>query len=363
MDHHNKQIILPQVKRLSDSLDTSIEAKMNNKTKPLGSLGKLEEYGKKIAKIQQTLNPTINSKGLLIFAADHGITQEGVSAYPSEVTYQMVLNFLRGGAAINVLCNQGSINLQIVDAGVKGSFDQDPLAQKALEQHTFVSGKIAERTRSFRQGPAMSLDQANKSLQLGVATTTAFIRAHSLQSVGFGEMGIGNTSSASAIIGLITGKSAQQVVGIGAGLDEAGKIHKQSVIAEALNHHKGQQLSGIDILSRVGGFEIGAMAGGMIGAAAQGCVVLVDGLISTASALIASLLEPGVTDYMFLGHKSAEPGHQIAIDHLGLDPILDLHMRLGEGTGAALSMYVLDAACRCLREMASFDDAGVSRES
>jgi nicotinate-nucleotide--dimethylbenzimidazole phosphoribosyltransferase len=259
----------------------------------------------------------------------------------------MVLNFLRGGAAVNVLARQMSARIVVVDAGVIGEFDDHP---------HLVRGKIAPATADFTQEPAMRIDQAERAVQLGIELAQREIE-RGLDLLAVGEMGIGNTTSASAIIAAITGRAAADVTGRGTGVDEAGLRHKIEVVERSLERHAPANQA---TLAKLGGFEIGAMSGLMLGAASQRIPIVIDGLISTAAALIAAQLSPSVSDYLIAGHRGAEPGHRLALEWLGLDPLLSLEMRLGEGTGALLAMPVIEAAMRTLNEMATFDEAGVS---
>jgi nicotinate-nucleotide--dimethylbenzimidazole phosphoribosyltransferase len=316
-------------------------------TKPAGALGKLETLSTRLAGMTGRLDWLPLRRCVVVCAGDHGVVAQGISAYPQEVTRQMVLNFLRGGAAVNVLARQMDARVLVVDAGVRGAFEPHP---------GLVQGKIAPGTADFTQEPAMTAAQAEQALDLGVEVARREID-RGLDLLAVGEMGIGNTTSAAAIIAAITGRPAAEVTGRGTGLDDDGLRHKIRVIETALAR---RQPAAENTLAKVGGFEIGVMAGLMLGAAAQRVPVVIDGLISTAAALIAAQLTPGVTDYLIAGHRSAEPGHRIALEWLGLEPLLDLDMRLGEGTGALLAFPLIEAAMRTLSEMATFDEAGVS---
>ena len=330
----------------------SILHKMDNKTKPLGALGRLESLAVQICQIQQTLSPCVDNKFMLVFAADHGITEEGVSAYPSEVTGQMVTNFLNGGAAINVLCRHHGIDLCIVDMGVNTRIASHPL---------LIDKKVRHGTRNFALEPAMTVAEAIQAIEAGM---TCFLDAHARQPldiIGLGEMGIGNTTSASAIISAATGISPEQATGRGTGVDDAGMRHKIKVLQKGLDFQQPLPTDGMDILCKVGGFEIAGMAGATLAAASRGVAVVLDGVISTAAGLIAYLIKPEVKDYLVSGHRSVEVAQAAALETIGLTPVVDLDLRLGEGTGAALAMDIVDAACRIMREMASFDEAGVSK--
>jgi nicotinate-nucleotide--dimethylbenzimidazole phosphoribosyltransferase len=331
----------------------AIQQKMDNKTKPLGALGRLETLAMQICQIQQTLSPRLDGKFLFVFAADHGITEEGVSAYPSEVTGQMVTNFLDGGAAINVLCRHHGIDMRIVDMGVNA--DLAPHAQ-------LVDKKVRRGTRNFALEPAMTRGEAIQALEAGMA---CFFDAHArqpLQIIGLGEMGIGNTTSAAAIISTVTGIPPEQATGRGTGVDDAGMRHKIKVINKVLDFHCPAPTDGLDILCKVGGFEIAGIAGATLAAASKGVAVVLDGVISTAAGLIAYLIKPEIKGYLISGHRSVEIAQAAALEMMGLTPVVNLDMRLGEGTGAALTIDIVDAACRIMREMASFDEAGVSKQ-
>ena len=316
-------------------------------TKPPGALGYLEELSARLVGMTGRLDWQPQRRVVVVCAADHGVASQGVSAYPQEVTAQMVMNFLRGGAAINVLARQMGTRVVVVDAGVTTPLEPHP---------DLMARKIAPGTADFTIGPAMTPQQAEQSIALGLEVLQReFERGLDLLAVG--EMGIGNTTSASAIIAAITERAPAAVTGRGTGIDQARLERKVMLIERALDRHHPATT---DTLAKIGGFEIGAMAGLMIGAASRRIPVLVDGLISAAAALIAAQLAPRVVDYLIAGHNGAEPGHRIALDALGLEPLLDLGLRLGEGTGAVLAMPIIEAAMRTLQEMATFSDAGVS---
>jgi nicotinate-nucleotide--dimethylbenzimidazole phosphoribosyltransferase len=292
-------------------------------------------------------------KALVICAGDHGVAAQGVSAYPQAVTAQMVANFLAGGAAANVLARQVGARVVVVDAGVVS--DLPP-------HENLVADKIAPGTGDISQGPAMSRAQAAAALGLGLTLAERQV-ASGLDLLAVGEMGIANTTPASALISALTGHPPAETVGRGTGLDDAGLAHKVEVVARALEANQPLDPSdGVAVLAALGGFEIGAMAGLMLGAAAARVPVVIDGLISTAAALVAKALKPRVTDYLIAGHRSTEPGHIFALEALGLEPLLDLGLRLGEGTGALLAFPIIEAAARTLAEMATFAEAGVSEK-
>lgn len=342
------------IPELSKELLAEAQEKIDHKTKPLGSLGILENIAVKMCLIQGNLNPLVQNKSLLVFAADHGITEEGVSAFPQEVTRQMVLNFLKSGAAINVLCKHNNINLSIIDVGVKG---------EKIMHSNLIDKRIDEGTRNFALENAMTPDQAMKAIKAGIEVFETQYALNKTDVIGLGEMGIGNTTSATAIISAITGKSVRECTGRGTGVDNQGLDHKIKVIEKALNFHKLNPKDGIEILCKVGGFEIAAMLGVALAAASKRCAIVLDGLISTSAGLLAYVINPNIAGYFIAGHKSVEKGHIFALEHMGLSPVLDLNMRLGEGTGAALTIDLVDASCHIMCEMASFDEAGISKKT
>jgi len=327
--------------------------KIDNKTKPLGALGRLEDLAVQMSLIQQTLAPRGDHKTLFVFAADHGVTEEGVSAYPAEVTAQMVANFLNGGAAINVLCRHHGIDMHIVDMGVAADLPAHP---------DLIDRKIRKGTRNFALEPAMTRREAIRALEAGM---DCFLDAHAhkpIHLLGLGEMGIGNTTAASAIVCAVTGIAPERATGRGTGIDDAGMRHKIEVIRKVLDFHRPAAADGLDILCKVGGFEIAGIAGAALAAASMGVAVILDGVISTAAGLIAYLIQPQIRDYLISGHRSVEAAQAAALEKMGRVPLIDLDLRLGEGTGAALAMDMVDAACRVMREMASFDEAGVAHK-
>lgn len=339
------------IRPLEMSLNTAARNRIDNKTKPQGSLGRLEDVAVRMSLIQKNLKPAIKNKSLVVFAADHGVAMEGVSAFPAEVTNQMVLNFLAGGAAINVLCRQQDIKLRVADMGVNADFAPHPL---------LIDAKVRKGSRNFLKEPALTREELTKALENGIKVWENQVATDKPDIVAVGEMGIGNTSSASAIIACATGNAPEAVTGRGTGIDDAHLQHKIDVIREALLLHRPNPVNGMDILSAVGGLEIAGMTGFMLAAAATGTPVVLDGLIATAAGLAAALIQPAIKDYLFSGHRSVEKGQIAALEYLGLIPLVDLGFRLGEGTGAALAIHIIDAACRIMSEMASFEDAGVS---
>jgi len=321
-------------------------------TKPPGSLGKLEELSVRLAGAYGNPRPSIGAKTVFTMAADHGVTAEGVSAYPSEVTRQMVLNFASGGAAINVLSRHVGADVSVVDMGVAS--DED------WPGH-IVNRKVAMGTKNMARGPAMSVDEARKCLEIGAELAVQAVEG-GVSAIAIGDMGIGNTTAASAITSVITGKTPAEVTGRGTGIDDTRLRTKVSVIDMAITTNSPDPSNGIETLSKVGGFEIGGMAGAVLGAASSGVPVFLDGFVSGSAALIAAVICPKSVDFMIASHLSVEPGHGYVLDHLGLVPVLDLGMRLGEGTGAVLAFSVAEASCKILAEMATFDSAGVSGE-
>jgi nicotinate-nucleotide--dimethylbenzimidazole phosphoribosyltransferase len=283
-------------------------------------------------------------------AGDHGVTEEGISAYPAAVTRQMVINFLRGGAAINVLARQAKARVIVVDVGVAADFEQAA---------DLVHRKIANGTKNMHRGPAMGRRQAEESIRVGIEVAEAEI-AKGLDALAIGEMGIGNTTPSSAITSVFTGLPVRQITGRGTGLDDAGFIHKVEVIEQSIALNRPDPADPLDVLSKVGGFEIGGLTGLILGAAAHRIPILLDGFISGAAALLAVELAPRVKSFLIASHLSVEAGHRAILERLGLRPLLELDLRLGEGTGAALAFYLIDAAVNTLNGMATFSEAGVS---
>jgi nicotinate-nucleotide--dimethylbenzimidazole phosphoribosyltransferase len=319
-------------------------------TKPPGSLGALEEVANRLAAIRRTLKPEVFRQRIYVVAADHGVAAEGVSAYPREVTAQMLYNFLRGGAAINVLARDCGIEVKVVDAGVDADFGDAP---------GLIHAKVARGTANFTRGPAMTREQAERAVAVGVELARA-AAADGVEMIGIGEMGIGNTTSASAITAALTGLAPEAVAGYGTGIDEVGWRRKVSAIKLALEVNRPDCNDSLDLLAKVGGAEIGVMTGVTLGAAAERIPVVADGFISTSAAAIACMFCPTTRDYLFIAHRSQEAGHDALIEFIGRRPLLDLQMRLGEGTGAALAMRLIGSAARLLGEMATFAEAGVS---
>ena len=345
------QVVTDGIKALEDHLQAAAQSKIDNKTKPLGALGKLEDLAIQMSMIQNTLNPSIQDKMLFVFAADHGVTKEGVSAYPAEVTGQMVQNFLNGGAAINVLCRHHKIDIRVLDMGVNADFDNHPL---------LIKKKIRKGTRNFAIEEAMTLEEATDAVESGMDAFLSHYSSQSIDIIGLGEMGIGNTTSASVIISAVTGITPSAATGRGTGIDDKALKHKAEIIEKALNFHRPDPQNGVELLCKIGGYEIAGIAGAVLAAASKRTAIVLDGLISTAAGLIAYQICPDIGGYLIAGHKSVEVAQKAALTHMNLEPVIEFNMRLGEGTGAALAIDTIDAACLIMREMASFDDAGVS---
>jgi nicotinate-nucleotide--dimethylbenzimidazole phosphoribosyltransferase len=324
-------------------------------TKPLGSLGRLEDLASQIVSIRQENFAVPMRKGVYVYAADHGITAEGVSAYPREVTYQMVLNFLREGAAVNVLARVHGAELHVVDVGVDADFEDI----SGLLHH-----KVARGTQNMLHGPAMSEEQMVHAITVGMAVAERAVTDGKTM-IAIGEMGIGNTTSASAITCALTGATPARATGRGTGVDSKAHAHKVSVVeALGIKHFiASASPSPFDVLRCVGGLEIAAMVGMIVGAASHKLVIVIDGFISTAAATLAVAISPTVQGYLIAGHQSEEPGHTLLLEHLKLSPVLSLNMRLGEGTGAVLAMPILESAIALYCQMATFDSAGVSEAS
>lgn len=333
----------------NEVLSNALDAAIVNKTKPAGSLGMLESIAKQVGLIQQTVQPKIVQPALIVFAGDHGVVAENISAYPQSVTWQMVENFLAGGAAINVFARQNGCALHIVDAGVNHDFG---------ERENLINRKVGYGTRNFAHEPAMCAEQCAQAMQHG-ADMVAGMQGNVL---GFGEMGIGNTTSATALMHAITHLPIEQCVGAGTGLTTDGILHKQKVVAAAVARHAAAQ-SPLEILATFGGFEIAMIVGAMLAAAERRMLVLVDGFIVTSALLVASRLQPPILEYCVFSHCSDEHGHRQMLAHLGARPILQLGLRLGEGTGSALALPLLQAAVGFLNEMATFDSAAVSKQT
>ncbi|MEW6269247.1 MAG: nicotinate-nucleotide--dimethylbenzimidazole phosphoribosyltransferase [Thermodesulfobacteriota bacterium] len=327
-----------------------VQRALDDKTKPRGSLGRLEEIACRVAAMRGDDRPPPPVKAIVVMAADHGVAAEGVSAYPQEVTRQMLRNFVQGGAAINVLARRVGARVVPVDMGVAG----EPEALPGVRLH-----RIAAGTANFAVGPAMRDEEARAALDVGVALARE-LALDGVTLVGIGEMGIANSTSASALATVLTGAPVDAVTGRGTGVDDAGWRRKVDVVRRAIRCNRPDPANALDVLAKLGGFEIAGLAGVVVGAASERVPVLVDGLIAAAAALVATRLAAGARDYLLASHRSVEPGHAPLLEALGLEPLLDLGLRLGEGTGAALAMGLVDASLHLLHEMASFSAAGVS---
>lgn len=339
-----------KIKPLDKEAIAAARKRQDDLTKPAGSLGRLEELSIQIAGIQGKARPQIKNKAMITMAGDHGVVDEKIGNWPREVTAQMVENFLRGGAGINVLARQAGARIVFVDMGVAS--DLKPNKQLIVK-------KVDYGTKNICQGPAMTDEQATKAVEAGIEIVNDELKK-GLDIVGTGDMGIGNTTASSAIFAALSGKSVEEVTGRGTGLSDEQLAHKVDVIKRALELNKPNPEKPLEVLAKVGGFEIGGLTGVMLGAAAQQVPVVIDGFISGAATLVATALVPQVKEYIIAAHVSAESGHAAMLQYMGLKPLLNLEMRLGEGTGAVLGIIVAEAAVRTLNEMATFAEAGVS---
>lgn len=337
----------------NEGVRASARARLEQLTMPHWALGRLMDLAEDLAGMTGSLHPAIKRKMIVTMAADHGITAEGVSKYPSEVTLQMVHNFVAGGAGINALARQAGAEVVVIDMGVAGDLSG------MVEAGKVIARPIAPGTANMSRGPAMSREQAVRAVEVGIGLAREL--GSRCDVFGTGEMGIGNTTPSSAIVSILSGSSVSEVTGRGTLIEDEQLEHKISIIEKSIAVNRPDPNDPIDILAKVGGFEIGAIAGLILGAAALKKPVLVDGFISTAGALIAKKLAPTAADYIIAAHRSQEKGHRIALECLGKEPLLDLNMRLGEGTGAALAMNLLEAAVGILTEVATFEEAMVSK--
>ena len=343
---------IEMIKPLDKGAMAEAQARHNQLTKPQGSLGRLEELSIQLAGIQGRPIPQIRHKAIITMAGDHGVVAEKVGSWPQEVTAQMVYNFLRGGAGINVIARQAGARIIVVDMGVATELKPDA---------RLLSRRVALGTRNIALGPAMTAEQAVTAIETGIEVVGAEA-AKGLDIVGTGDMGIGNTTASSAICAAMTGRQVAEVTGRGTGITDGQLAHKVEVIERALAVNQPDPGQPLDVLAKVGGFEIGGLVGVMLGAAARRIPVAIDGFISGAAALVAIGLAPGLKDFLIAAHVSAEAGHRLLLRHLGLEPLLDLGMRLGEGTGAALGIFLAETAARVLAEMSTFAEAGVSEK-
>ena len=343
--------LIGSISDLDEEAMTTIQGRLDSLTKPQGSLGHLETIAKQLGGIQRTSSPKILKKAVLLMAGDHGVVEEGVSAFPQEVTPQMAYNIMSGGAAINVLSRQAKADVFLTDVGIAFPLEGD-----------IIHKRVANGTKNMAKGPAMTRSEALQALLVGAQVAAEKIQ-EGYNLFATGDLGIGNTTPSSAIVALLTNSSIEDVVGRGTGIDDAGLIRKRSVIEKAIEVNQPDATDALDVLTKVGGLEIAAIAGSILQAAASHVPFVIDGFISTAGALIAAKLAPKSTAYMIPSHGSVEIGHCKALAGLSLDSILNLNMRLGEGTGAAITFYIVEAALHILEEMATFADAGVSEKA
>jgi nicotinate-nucleotide--dimethylbenzimidazole phosphoribosyltransferase len=344
---------IQRIESASEDYRQRAKARLDRLTKPLGSLGRLEELAADYVAMTHEELPKLPQGMIYTFAADHGVTAEGVSAYPAAVTAQMVLNFLRGGAAVNVLASHVGADVRVVDIGVAHDFGPIP---------RLIAAKVAAGTKNFAVEPAMSCDQAIQSLEVGIGLAEQ-AAGEGVGLLGTGDMGIGNTTASAAITAVLTRQDVSSVTGRGTGIDDAVWARKVAVIKAAIARHAPEPTDPVDVLAKIGGFEIGGIAGLILGAAGRRVPVLLDGFIAGAAALIAIRLQPRCRDYLIASHRSVECGHGAVLQHLGLRPLLDLDLRLGEGTGACLGIGLIMASIKLLTQMATFDEAGVSERS
>lgn len=345
--------VISQIRDVDAAVAVDTQGRLDRLTKPQGSLGRLEELAVQYCTTTGERKPAVPRSAVFTFAADHGVVDEGVSAYPRDVTAQMVLNFLRGGAGVNVLARHAKVEVRVVDIGVAHTFE--PMAG-------LISRKMMMGTRNMAYESAMSREIAEQALLVGIELATEAAR-EGVGLIGTGEMGIGNTTVSAAITAVMTHSNVNEVTGQGTGIDEQGRKRKVEIIERALARHRPDPSDALAVLSKVGGLEIAGMAGLILGAAAARVPVVLDGFITGAAALIACGLQPRCRQYMIASHRSVERGHQVVLEHLRLKPLFDLDLRLGEGTGACLGMGLVQAAVKILTEMATFGEAGVSERS
>lgn len=345
------QRTLDRIRPVDQALLAETQARLNRQAKPKGSLGRLEEFARQFVAI--TGREEIHKKVIFTFAGDHGVALEGVSAFPREVTAQMVYNFVEGGAAINALSRHAGAEVIVVDMGVDHDFGR---------LSGLLDRKVGRGTANFAKGPAMSRAEAIRCLETGIALACS-CPAAGIDLVGTGDMGIANTTPSAAIAAALTGLSPARVTHRGTGIDDEALARKIRVIEQGLAVNRPDPRDPVDVLAKVGGFEIGGIAGLIIGCAAEGIPVVIDGFISTAGALVAAELHPRIREYLFAAHRSVEVGHAAMLERMRLEPMLDLQLRLGEGTGAALAMTLVEASLRMLREVKTFDQAGVTAGS
>ena len=344
--------LITKIEPLDGNAMKNATERLNNLTKPIGSLGVLEDLIIQLAGITGDIKPKVDNKMVIVMAGDHGVVEEGVSAAPQSVTPQMVYNFLNGGAGINVLARSAGAQVKVVDVGV---------ADPNLQNDNLISRKVRLGTANMTKGPAMSQEEAMAAIMIGVAVAEHEID-QGITLLATGEMGIGNTTASSAILAVYSSAALSTIVGMGVGLDDEGVLRKIKAIETALMVNQPDPADPIDVLAKVGGLEIAGMAGLILGSASRKVPIVIDGFISGAAALIACKMAPQVKDYIIASHLSEEPGHKVVLDAIGLEPMLRMRMRLGEGTGAALAFNIIEAATRIMSEMATFEEAGVIME-
>lgn len=350
------QDVITGIEPVSQAWRQKAKDYLANLATPPGALGDLLLLAERLAAIKQTLKPSVANKVIITMAGDHGVVAEGVSAFPQEVTPQMVANFVAGGAGINVLAEAVGARVLVVDMGVAADLSG------MVANGQIVSARVAPGTQNMAKGPAMTREQAVQALEAGISIVSGLVR-DGVELLGTGDMGIGNTTPSSAILAAISGLPASKVTGRGTGITDEALDNKIRVIEKSLQVNRPDPSDPVDVLAKVGGFEIGGIAGVILGAAYYKVPVVVDGFISTAGALLAGKLAPRSVDYMIAAHRSVEYGHQYMLDELGLKPLLNLNLRLGEGTGGALAMFIVDAASRIIKNMSTFDSAGVSKNT
>ncbi|HAM38419.1 MAG TPA: nicotinate-nucleotide--dimethylbenzimidazole phosphoribosyltransferase [Elusimicrobia bacterium] len=346
--------IVKNIKPLNKILLEQTQERLNNLTKPLGSLGQLEDIAKQLVAIIGKDKQVLKNKTIFTLAGDHGVAEEGISAYPKEVTQQMVYNFINGGAGVNVLARHVGARVVVVDMGVGEKLQ--------VKSEKLKVKKVAYGTRNFTKGPAMTEEEAIKSIEAGIEIVEEEIKNSGIELIGTGDMGIGNTTPSAAIASVVCNVEPETVTGRGTGINDKVLQNKIDVIKRGIEKNKPDSNNGIDILSKLGGYEIGGLAGIMIAGASHRIPVVIDGFISGAAALVADKISPLAKQYWIAAHCSTEPGHKIMLEYLNLRPLLNLNMRLGEGTGSALAMNLIDASLKILNEMATFDSAGVSKK-
>jgi nicotinate-nucleotide--dimethylbenzimidazole phosphoribosyltransferase len=343
--------VIASIKPINQDMLQQAQERLRNQAKPAGSLGVLESLGARLASIAGTLDVNLRQKKVVVCAGDHGVAAEGVSLFPQEVTEQMVYNFVNGGASINVLARHAGAEVSVVDCGVNADFPADlPIFHK----------KVAKGSANMAVGPAMTREQAVASIEAGIEVVAELSQQGRVDIIATGDMGIANTTASTAVIAAFSGKDPADLAGRGTGISDEGLAQKRAVLQRALEINNPDPRDPLDVLAKVGGFEIGGLAGVVIGAAAAGIPVVCDGLISTAGAVVACELAPAAREYLFASHKSVECAHSAMHAHLGLEPLFDFGLRLGEGTGAALALEILDAATRVLADIKTFAEIGIT---